>query len=200
MLRHDRHLIGYAAGNFGKAVFIGSIDVTLLFLLTDILGIPPRQVGLLMLIAFVGNLAFDLGAGIVAERLERRGIGYPLQIAWAVAPCACAFVMLYALPLAQVRGLVPVALLLLALRGAFALIDVPHNSLMARVTTDSHARGRVSGYRTLFSSAASIAVATVIAPAMDAAGAHAAPARMAWPRSTQQPIRLSMVPMTFRMS
>lgn len=181
-LKNDRHVVGYASGNFGKAIFIGSIDVTLLFLLTDIIGMPVAQVSLLMLVVFLGDLVFDLGAGALAAHLERRGIGYPRLIAWAVLPCACAFGALYALPLLQLKGFWLIALLLLVLRAAFALIDVPHNSLLARVTVDSHARGRASGYRTLFSSAASIVVATVIAPAVNAPGADAdaTPLRMAW--------------------
>lgn len=179
-IKHDRHVVGYASGNFGKAIFLGSIDVTLLFLLTDIIGMPPAQVSLLMLIVFLGDLVFDLGAGVIAAHAERRGIGYPRLIACAALPCACAFGALYALPLLQLKGFALIATLLLLLRGAFALIDVPHNSLLARVTQDSHARGRASGYRTLFSSAASIVVATVIAPAMNAPDAAQAPLRMAW--------------------
>jgi GPH family glycoside/pentoside/hexuronide:cation symporter len=147
--RNDRQVIGYASGNFGKAIFIGSIDVTLLFLLTDILGTPPEQVSLLMLVVFLGDLVFDLAAGVIATRLEQRGVGYPRLIACAVLPCACAFGALYTLPLLRLKDFAVVAGLLLLLRGAFALIDVPHNSLLARVTQDSHARGRASGYRTL---------------------------------------------------
>lgn len=179
-LKNDRHIVGYASGNFGKAVFIGSIDVTLLFLLTDIVGMPPAQVSLLMLLVFLGDLVFDLGAGVLAARLEQRGIAYPRLIACAVLPCACAFGALYSLPLLRLGNFVLVATLLLLLRGAFALIDVPHNSLLARVTQDSHARGRASGYRTLFSSAASVVVATVIAPSMNVPDTGNAPVRMAW--------------------
>lgn len=179
-LKNDRHVIGYASGNFGKAIFLGSIDVTLLFLLTDILGMPPAEVSLLMLIVFLGDLALDIGAGVVAAHADRCGIGYPRLIALCVLPCACAFAALYALPLLQWKSFVLIAVLLLLLRAAYALIDVPHNSLLARVTQDSHARGRASGYRTLFSSAAGIVVATVIAPSMQASAADNAPARMAW--------------------
>jgi GPH family glycoside/pentoside/hexuronide:cation symporter len=178
--KNDRQVIGYASGNFGKAIFIGSIDVTLLFLLTDILGTPPEQVSLLMLVVFLGDLVFDLAAGVIATRLEQRGVGYPRLIACAVLPCACAFGALYTLPLLRLEDFAVVAGLLLLLRGAFALIDVPHNSLLARVTQDSHARGRASGYRTLFSSAAGIVVATVIAPAMNVPDTGNAPVRMAW--------------------
>lgn len=179
-LKHDRHVVGYASGNFGKAIFLGSIDVTLLFLLTDILGMPARDVSLLMLVMLVGDLAFDLGAGVVAARAERRGIAYPRLIALCVLPCALAFAALYALPLLHARAFILIAALLLALRATFALIDVPHNSLLARVTADSRARGRASGYRTLFSAAASIVVATVIAPALNLGAGTAAAERLAW--------------------
>jgi GPH family glycoside/pentoside/hexuronide:cation symporter len=179
-LMNDRRLIGYASGNFGKAIFLGSIDVTLLFLLTDVIAMPPPQVSLLMVIVFLGDLVFDLGAGLVAAQADRRGIGYPRLIALCVLPCACAFGILYALPLFHAPPFALVAALLLLLRATFSLIDVPHNTLLARVTTDSHARGRASGYRTLFSAAASIVVATVIAPSMTGAAGQAAPLRMAW--------------------
>lgn len=179
-LHEDRYVVGYASGNFGKAIFLGSIDLTLLFLLTDIVGMPAREVSLLMLIVFLGDLAFDIGAGMLAAHTDRRGIGYPRLIALCVLPCALAFGALYMLPLLQAAGFALVAALLLVLRASYALIDVPHNSLLARVTQDSHARGRASGYRTLFSAAASIVVATVVAPSVNASAAHAAPLRMAW--------------------
>lgn len=179
-LNDDRHVVGYAWGNFGKAIFLGSIDVTLLFLLTDVIGMPAREVSLLMLIVFLGDLAFDIGAGMLAAHADRRGIGYPRLISLCVLPCACAFGALYALPLLQVKHFALIAILLLLLRATYALIDVPHNSLLARVTTDSHARGRASGYRTLFSASASIVVATVIAPSMNVAQGQATPVRMAW--------------------
>lgn len=180
LLKKDRHVIGYASGNFGKAIVLGSIDVTLLFLLTDIIGMPPGQVSLLMLIVFLGDLVFDLGAGMAAAQADRRDIGYPRLIALSALPCACAFGALYALPLLHAKAFALVAALLLLLRAAFALVDVPHNSLLARVTVESRARGRASGYRTLFSAAASVVVATVIAPSMNLAAGTAAPLRMAW--------------------
>ena len=179
-IHHDRHIIGYASGNFGKAIILGSIDITLLFLLTDILGMPARHASLLMLVVFAGDLVFDLAAGVIAVHAGRRGIGYPRLIALCVLPCAAAFAALYALPLLQVRTFAAIAVLLLTVRCTFSLIDVPHNSLLARVTCDSHARGRASGYRSLFSAAASIVVATVIAPSMNVAAGLAMPPRLAW--------------------
>src|SRR4051812_42468306 len=112
-IHHDRHIIGYASGNFGKAIILGSIDITLLFLLTDILGMPARQASLLMLVVFAGDLVFDLAAGAIAVHAGRHGIGYPRLIALCVLPCAAAFAALYALPLLQVRAFAAIAILLL---------------------------------------------------------------------------------------
>src|ERR1035437_4038082 len=94
----DWHLIGYSTGNFGKNLLLGSVDVTLLFMLTDILGISPRSVSLLMVIIFVGDLIFDLGSGLLATWAQNVGSGYRRLIALGTPPCAAAFALLYSLP------------------------------------------------------------------------------------------------------
>lgn len=180
VLKHDRYVIGYASGNFGKAILLGSVDVTLLYLLTDITGIAPGRVSQLMMLVFAGDLVFDFVAGLIAARAERHGISYSRLIALCTLPCALAFGAIYSLPLFRISEIAIVAPLILCLRCAFAIIDVPHNSLLARVTADSHARGRASGYRTIFSSAAAVTVACVIAPLMHKASGIDAPVRMAW--------------------
>lgn len=180
VVRNDRYVIGYASGNFGKAILLGSVDVTLLFLLTDIIGIAPGRVSQLMVLVLAGDLVFDLVAGLIADKAERHGIGYSRLIAVFALPCALAFCGIYSLPFFRITELAVVAAHILLLRCAFAIIDVPHNSLLARVTTDSHTRGRASGYRTIFSSAASVSVACVITPLMHTAAGTAAPVRMAW--------------------
>jgi GPH family glycoside/pentoside/hexuronide:cation symporter len=180
VVRNDRYVIGYASGNFGKAILLGSVDVTLLFLLTDIIGIAPGRVSQLMVLVLVGDLVFDLVAGLIADKAERHGIGYSRLIAVFALPCALAFFAIYSLPFFRITELAVVAAHILFLRCAFAIIDVPHNSLLARVTSDSHTRGRASGYRTIFSSAASVSVACVITPLVHTAAGTAAPVRMAW--------------------
>jgi GPH family glycoside/pentoside/hexuronide:cation symporter len=180
VVRNDRYVIGYASGNFGKAILLGSFDVTLLFLLTDIIGIAPGRVSQLMVLVLAGDLVFDLAAGLIAGKAERHGVGYRRLITLCALPCALAFCAIYCLPLFRITELAAVAAHILFLRCVFAIIDVPHNSLLARVTSDSHTRGRASGYRTIFSSAASVSVACVIGPLVHAAAESAVPVRMAW--------------------
>lgn len=173
VLTVDRHLIGYSSGNFGKNLLLGGVDVTLLFLLTDRLGLAAHRVGTLMLIVFAADLVLDLGAGLLAAWAHNRGIGYRRLIAWGALPCGAAFALIYRLPALAPGNIPEIALVIICFRAAYAIIDVPHNSLLARVATDSRARGRASGYRTVFSSAASVVIASVLVPYMGGAGQHA---------------------------
>lgn len=172
-LATDRYLIGYSSGNFGKNLLLGSVDVTLLFLLTDLLGIAPQRVGLLMLMVFAADLVLDLGVGLLAAWAQNRGIAYRRLIALGAPPCGAAFALIYSLPALAPADITVIALAIIFFRATYSIIDVPHNSLLARVATDSRARGRASGYRTVFSSAASVVIATVLVPFMGAAGQRA---------------------------
>ncbi|MCU6499177.1 MFS transporter [Rugamonas sp. A1-17] len=177
MLKQDRRLVAYSTGNFGKNLLLGSFDVSLLFLLTDVLGVAPSRVSVLMLAVLVADLALDLGAGLLATWAQNHGIGYRLLISLGALPCAVAFALIYSMPLLGVRDLPVLAGVIILFRATYAVIDVPHNSLLARVASDSRARGRVSGYRTVFSSMAGVIIATIFAPMVVAAD-HQEPARL----------------------
>jgi GPH family glycoside/pentoside/hexuronide:cation symporter len=160
----EARLIGYASGNFGKNLVFAGADVTFLYLLTDLFGLPGSVAGLLMLVAVAGDLAFDLLAALLVIRLRRAGKGYRWLILAGAIPAGGGFALLYALPALGAERVWMVAAALLLFRGAYAVIDVPHNALMARMTVDSRARGRVSGYRLFFSTTSSLTVAALLTP------------------------------------
>lgn len=168
--RDDGRMLAYASGNFGKALVFSGADLTILFLLSDVLNLGATTAGWLMLAALCGDLIFDLLAARLTIRLRHVGKGYRWMVAVAATPCAIAFALLYAMPLLGARQLWMLAMALLIFRGAYAIIDVPHNALMAQVTSDSSARGRVSGYRLLFSTASALIVATLLTPLVQDAG------------------------------
>jgi len=163
-------LFAYASGNFGKALVFAGADMTILFLLTDLLGLSAVAAGSLMLVAMLGDLVFDLLSATLVIRMRRRGRGYRWLVTAGTVPCGMAFAMLYAMPAWGLREGWLLAGAMLVFRGAYAVIDVPHNALMARMTGDSRARGRVSGYRLLFSTASSLAIATIFTPLVQQAG------------------------------
>lgn len=160
----EARLFAYSSGNFGKALVFAGADMTILFLMTDLIGLSATAAGSLMLVALAGDLVFDLVAAALVIRLRRGGRGYRWLVSAGTVPCAMAFAMLYAMPASGLREGWLLAGAMLVFRGAYAVIDVPHNALMAQMTSDSRSRGRVSGYRLLFSTASSLCVAMILTP------------------------------------
>eukprot|EP00456_Euglypha_rotunda_P029904 TRINITY_DN23381_c0_g1_i1.p1 TRINITY_DN23381_c0_g1~~TRINITY_DN23381_c0_g1_i1.p1 ORF type:complete len:160 (-),score=50.70 TRINITY_DN23381_c0_g1_i1:10-489(-) len=113
----ESRMLAYASGNFGKALVFGGADLTILFLLTDVLGLGGTTAGWVMLAALCGDLIFDLVAARLVIRLRHAGKGYRWMVAIAATPCALAFALLYAMPVLGARQLWMLAAALLVFRG-----------------------------------------------------------------------------------
>lgn len=163
-------MIAYSSGNFGKALVFGGADLTILYLLTDVLGLSGTRAAGMLLFAALGDLVFDLLAARLVLACRAAGRGYRWTVAVAALPCAAAFALIYAMPVLGVKRIVVLAAAILVFRSAYAVVDVPHNALMAQVSRDSRARGRVSGYRLFFSTASALVVAAVLTPVVQQAG------------------------------
>ena len=160
----ELRLLAYSAGNFGKNLVFSGADLTFLFILTDLLLLSAGKAGMLMLAALAGDLVFDLAAAKLVIAMHRRGRSYRWLLAVGAIPAGAAFALIYSLPWLGVLQIGILAMCLMIFRSAYAVIDVPHNALMAQVTLDSRSRGRVSGYRRFFSTAASLCLAMILTP------------------------------------
>lgn len=165
MGRECRSLV-YAAGNFSKNILSSTADITLLFVLTELLAVPAAMAGWLILVSLVVNAVCDLLVGAQVNRMDSRwGQAGPFILLGAPA-CIGAFILIYSLPLAGEVGIGVIAACVIGFRALYACIDVPHNALITKVRTDSRGRGRVAGYRFLFSTLASLVIAATMAPAL----------------------------------
>ena len=154
----------YASGNFGKNLLWGSAEVTLLFMLTDMLGLSSGVAGAILLGAVLVEAALTPAIGLVTDRRPTRLGRYGLPILVGAPVCAVLFVALYALPVAGTANVALVALLVVGFRLTYAVFDIPHNALLARVGADSPARARISLYRFFFSSLAALTLSLALAP------------------------------------
>jgi GPH family glycoside/pentoside/hexuronide:cation symporter len=161
-------LVGYAAGNFGKNLLWSTADLTLLFLFTDVMAIDPAVAGWVILASLCINALLDPLMGGLADRV-RSPLGRSAPLILIGAPlCGLAFAGLYALPAAGSSSPVTAMLLLFAFRAAFAIMDAPHNAVLATLAGSAAKRGALSSLRFVFSSVATMAVVAVI-PALVAA-------------------------------
>ncbi len=163
-------LVGYASGNFGKNLLWSTADLTLLFLFTDVMAIDPAVAGWVILGSLCINALLDPVMGGLADRV-RSPLGRSAPLILVGAPlCGLAFAGLYALPAAGSSSLITAMLLLFAFRAAFAIMDAPHNAMLATLAGSATKRGALSSLRFVFSSVATVAVVAVIPALMAARG------------------------------
>lgn len=163
-VRQELGLAGYAFGNFGKNLVWSAADVSLLFLLTDLLGMTPVFAGGLLFVAMMVDIAGDMLVGALSARAGSSSRIYRRMLFIGAPACALAFALLYALPAFPGPGTATVVLAVLAFRASYSLIDVPHNILLGHVSDKSRERGRAAGYRFFFSSTATLCVAWALTP------------------------------------
>jgi GPH family glycoside/pentoside/hexuronide:cation symporter len=164
---HELRLVRYASGNFGKNLVWSTADITLLFILTDLIGLPTTSAALLMTFAFAGDLIFDILAGAISTQVKAFSGGTRKLITFAAIPCGVAFMLLYALPWWGEHRLWAITSVVLVFRAGFAVVDLPHYSMIASMTSDSRARGRTAGYRSFFSNISSLIVAMLVVPLVE---------------------------------
>lgn len=155
----------YGLAHLGKSLFWYSSEILFAFYLTEQVGLPASQMGVVLGLGLIVSAAIDL---IIATRFRRTlsdaaGAGR-LQFLGSIL-CGTAFLGVflgfwipsgYGFAYALASGL--------AFRVAFALFDLPQNALMALATSDSASRDRVASTRLWFSGVAILIIALAVGP------------------------------------
>lgn len=155
----------YGLAHLGKSLFWYASEILFAFYLTEQVGLPASQMGIVLGLGLIVSAAIDI---IIATRFRRTlsdaAAAGQLQFAGSIL-CALAFLGVflgfwipagYGFAYALVSGL--------AFRIAFALFDLPQNALMALATSDSASRNRVASTRIWFSGVAILIVAVAVGP------------------------------------
>ncbi len=162
---------GYASGNFGKSLLWSTTEYFLLFYMTEAVGMPPTQAGVLILLSLVLDATLGMIVGFAADRTATPLGKYGPYLAFGAPFVALTFWFVFA-P-SSAGDVLRVALALFAFRIAYVICDVPHNALMARVVRNDKDAATISGLRLLFSSLGAFAAATAVGSALAGADRHA---------------------------
>lgn len=172
--------LGYSSGNLGKSLVWSGADLTLFFLLTEVLHFEPAAAGGIMLIALLGDVIIDLAAGRLNAYYLHRGFAFWQLLAFAAPVCAVSFAVLFSLPVLDVSSLWVTLLVLVVFRAAYGFVDIPHNAMMPSLSRDPALRARIAGMRFFFSSIGSLIVAVLLAPSVTSAGSLNGSVNLAW--------------------
>ncbi|MCP8889460.1 MFS transporter [Sphingomonas faeni] len=168
-------MIGYASGNFGKNVLASTMDVFLLFVLTERWGVSPAAAGLVVMVGLVWDGVCDPLLGRLVDRSADR-LGLYRRLLFVGAPLVGVFFTLFFLDPGW-RGpaiLAWATVMVLLFRTAYSVCDVAHNALMMRMTRAPGAATTLSGLRYMFSCLGALTVAhfarAFVDPAVDGGG------------------------------
>ncbi|WP_247712134.1 MFS transporter [Qipengyuania qiaonensis] len=161
----------YSTGNFGKNILASSIEVLLLFVLTEMLDIEPAIAGLLILSTLIVDALLDPVVGVASDRTYGRFGRYGPYILSGAPLCAITFAAIFALPASDWANLFTIGAALFGFRIAYSLIDLPHNALIMIVAPGGAMRSRIVIFRFFFSTLATLAVALLLRPITESGAA-----------------------------
>lgn len=165
MLMPVKEQIGYASGNLGKSLLWTSLEYLLLFYLTDLVGVPPATAGLMILLSLAWDGAINPLIGYWLDLRASKGRDYRPFLRCAPPAAALLFVAIFYQPFGLGDPSVSyLFVILLAFRTAYALLDVPHNGLLAFLPVDASTRTNIAGLRYFFSSLGGLLIALSAAP------------------------------------
>lgn len=140
--------VGYALGDAAANIAWRGVATFLIVFYTDVFGLNPAAVGLLMLIARSSDGISDVLMGIVGDRTNSKYGKFRPWILWTAVPLGVILSMLFTTPDLGPTGKIVYAYSTYIL---FTLIytanNVPYGALMAVMTGDDKERTSIGSYR-----------------------------------------------------
>lgn len=143
-----REKLGYALGDGAANIAWRGVATFLFVFYTDVFGISPVTVGLLMLVARFSDGISDVIMGIIGDRTETRFGKFRPWILWTAFPLGIVLSLLFTTPDLSSTGKVIYAYVTYII---FTLIytanNIPYGALMAVITGDDKERTVLGSYR-----------------------------------------------------
>jgi len=140
--------IGYALGDGAANIAWRGVATFLFVFYTDVFGINPAAVGLLMLIARFSDGIIDIAMGVICDRTNSKYGKFRPWILWTAVPLGITLSMLFTTPNFDPTGKIVYAYATYLL---FFLIytanNIPYGALMAVMSSDDKERTSLGSYR-----------------------------------------------------
>ncbi|MGQ1890338.1 MFS transporter [Thermophagus sp. OGC60D27] len=139
---------GYALGDAAANIAWRGVATFLLVFYTDVYGLNPASVGLLMLIARSSDGVSDVLMGVIGDRTNSRYGKFRPWILWTAIPLAVMLSLLFTTPDLGPNGKIIYAYVTYIL---FTLVytanNIPYGALMAVMTNDDKERTSIGSFR-----------------------------------------------------
>lgn len=140
--------IGYALGDGAANIAWRSVATFLFIFYTDVFGLNPAAVGIIMLVARFSDGISDIIMGIVGDRTKSKYGHFRPWILWTAIPLAISLSLVFTTPGFGVTGkLVYAYITYIAFMLIYTANNIPYGALMAVITPDNKERTTFGSYR-----------------------------------------------------
>ena len=140
--------IGYALGDGAANIAWRAVATFLFIFYTDVFGLDPATVGLIMLIARFSDGVSDVIMGIIGDHTKSKYGHFRPWILWTAIPLAISLSLLFTTPGFGITGKIIYAYITYIL---FTLVytanNIPYGALMAVITPDNKERTTFGSFR-----------------------------------------------------
>ncbi len=136
-----RKRIGYGIGDLGCNLVFSTMASYLMVFYTDVFGITAAAAGTMMLVTKFIDALTDTGMGLIVDRTHTRwGQGRPYFLLGAVPFAIFTFLTFYIPDYASTGKLIWAYVTYCLLCTAYTVVNIPLNTIVPRLTTDTHER------------------------------------------------------------
>ena len=140
--------IGYALGDGAANIAWRGVATFLFIFYTDVFGLNPAVVGVLMLIARFGDGIIDIAMGIVCDRTNSKYGKFRPWILWTAVPLGVTLSLLFTTPnLGPTGKIIYAYATYLIFFLVYTANNIPYGALMAVMTGDDKERTSLGSYR-----------------------------------------------------
>lgn len=143
-----REKIGYALGDGAANIAWRGVATFLFVFYTDVFGLSPASVGLLMLVARFSDGISDIAMGIIGDRTQTKYGKFRPWILWTALPLAATLSLLFTSPqLSETGKLIYAYSTYILFTLLYTANNIPYGALMAVMTGDDKERTSLGSYR-----------------------------------------------------
>ncbi|WP_313159249.1 MFS transporter, partial [Mixta calida] len=160
-----REKLGYGMGDAGCNMIGGAIMLFLNYFYTDVFGLAPALVGVLLLSVRVLDAVTDPIMGAIADRTQSRWGRFRPWLLWVSVPYVLFSVLMFTTPDWSYEYKVMYAFVTYFLMSlAYTAINIPYCSLGGVITNDPHERVSCQSYRFVMVGIATLILSLTLLP------------------------------------
>ncbi|MEP1444481.1 MAG: MFS transporter [Paraglaciecola sp.] len=157
--------LGYGLGDMASNFYLGFFGLYLLYYFTDIYGLAPAAVALMLLISKIIDAVSDPLMGAIADRTETKWGKYRPYLLWGALPYGLlGFAIFFGPNFSDTGKLIYAYVTYIGVMLAFTVINVPYSALLAVISPSSEERTKATTYRLVCAGIGTLLIAAFATP------------------------------------